>query len=60
MTNTAERAHYYSETEVCRLGSGTQFGLNPVQREADLVLIIFKVNQTIGVRESGTHTFIGR
>ncbi len=41
MTNTAERANYYSETEACSLGPGTQFEYNLAQWETDPVLYNF-------------------
>lgn len=60
MTNTAERTHYYSETEARSLGPGTQFGFNLAQWEVDPVLFIFTVDQQIGAGESVINTVIGR
>lgn len=60
MTNTAERTHYYSETEARSLGPGTQFGFNLAQWEVDPVLFIFTVDQQIGGGESVINTVIGR
>lgn len=56
MTNTSERAHYYSVTEACSLGKGTWFGFYPAQWEANLMLLVFKANQTIAVGGSGLNT----
>lgn len=48
MTNTAERTHYYSETEAGSLGPGTQFGFNLAQWEVDSALFFFTVDLYIG------------